>query len=218
MSVTAAQPLAEAQVLLNDPSKINYTDAKLIPLMQKAYAELQTKMMLNGLPVMKEQTSAPIDVAANVAALSDGAGLPSDLIYPIEVSERGDGSTGLFSEMTEQEWEPNLNPGPELLYWNWREEEIKFLPATTAREVRIRYMKGLTRITATSTVLGVNNSTTFLAARTAALAAWVIGRNQTHAATLQEDAKDALDDLIAVLAKRSQGLGIRRRVSRFRRR
>lgn len=216
MAIIAATPLAEAKVLLNDPSGNIYADDKMLPLLQKAYAELQTKMMLNGLPVLKE---AALATAVNIGtvALGDGSGLPSDFIYPIELAERRKNSTDLYEKMDELEWEPTTQQSDRLLYWNWREEEIKFLGATTDREVRIRYMKGLTRITATTTPISVNNSTTFLAARCAAVAALVLGSNPSRAEALNGDAGGALVDLLALLVKRQQGIGIRRRPNRYRR-
>lgn len=216
MAITAATPLAEAKVLLNDPSGNIYPDDKVLPLLQKAYAELQTKMMLNGLPVLKEQSTA-LTVVAGTLNLADGAGLPSDLVYPIELAERAQSSGAIYQQMDETDWEVDTPQSESLLYWNWREEEIKFLGATTNREVRIRYMKGLTRITATTTPIAVNNATTFLAARCAAIAAFVLGSNPTRADGLNGDAQSALTDLIAILVKRGQGLGIRRRVNRYRR-
>lgn len=218
MAVTAQTPLTEAKVLLNDPSGNIYSDASMLPLLQKAYAELQTKMMLNGLPVMKEASTA-VTVNAGTLSLSDGAGLPSDFIYPIELGERPAGSvaTVRYEDMDEMDWEPDTPATDRLLYWNWREEEIKFIGATTNREVRIRYMKGLTRITATTTPLAVNNCTTFLAARSAAIAALVLGSNPSRAEALNADAGMALTDLLGILVKRGQGLGIRRRVNRYRR-
>lgn len=216
MAITASTVLTEAKGLLNDPSGYIYSDDKLIPLLQKAYGELQTKMMLNGLPVLKE-TSVAIDVVAGTVVLGDGSGLPTDFIYPIELGERADGSTELFEDMEETDWEVTEQATDRLRFWNWREEEIKFLGATTAREVRIRYMKGLTRITAVSTPIAVNNATTFLAARCAAVAAFVIGSNPTRAEALQGDAGSALSDLLGILVKRQQGLPVRRRVNRYRR-
>jgi hypothetical protein len=119
--------------------------------------------------------------------------------------------------MTETDWEPTAIPTNRLNYWNWREEEIKFLGATVNREVRIRYMKGLTRITATTTPVTILNSTTFLGARCATIAAFVIGNNPARATALSDDAGSALSDLLAILVKRGQGLPVRRRVNRFRR-
>lgn len=216
MAYTAQEPLDEAKGLLNDPSGHIYTDARMIPLLQKAYRELQNKMMLNGLPVLKEVSSV-VDVTAGTVALGDGSGLPSDFIYPIELEERADGSSELFQGMTEREWEPEIEQTTYLRFWNFREEEIKFVGATTDREVRIKYMKGLTRITATSTPIPIIGATPYLAARAAALAAQFIGENPSRASDLNGDAAMQRDDLIALLVKRRQGLPVRRRVNRYRR-
>ncbi len=219
MAVTAAEALAECKVLLNDPSGNIYPDDRLLPLMQKAYRELQTKLLLNGLAVAKEYTlGTPIPVPIGTTQLGDGTGLPTDIVYPIEMWERAQGQTGsLFVEMTERAWEPEAKPGGSLIYWAWREEEIKFLGATTAREVRLKYMQGLTKITAATSVIEVNNATSWLAARTAAIAAFVLGSNPTRAEGLNGDAGQALEDLLRYLVKRQQGLPVRRRVNAYRR-
>lgn len=216
MAILASEPLIEAKVLLNDPNGTIYVDSQLIPLLQKAYRELQTKMMLNGLPVLKEATTPQV-VAAGTDKLGDGSGLPTDFVYPIELAERTPGSNEFFIPMTETQWELDEAPVPFLRYWNWREEEIKFLGATADREVRIRYMKGLTRITDSNTPIGINNAVSFLASRTAAIAALVLGSNPTRAEAINGDASVALDDLIGILVKREQGIGVRRRVNRYRR-
>jgi len=216
MAITAQEPLTEVKALLNDPDGNIYPDARVIPFMQKAYRELQTKMMLNGLPVLKE-SSVDIPVAAGTLLLGDGSGLPTDFIYPIELHERVSGSTDRYEEMKELAWEGDYIPSDRLLYWNWREEEVKFAGATTPREVRIRYMKGLARITGVGSNIAVNNAVSFLATRTASLAARFLGSNPTRADALDGDAGMALSDLLGILVKRDQGLGIRRRVNRYRR-
>lgn len=216
MAMTATTVIASAQSLLNDPSGNIYPTAKMIAPAQKAYAELQLKMMLNGLPVLKER-SAVVPVNTGVVLLGDGSGLPTDLVYPIHLQEQSRGSTQLFEDMTETDWEPTAQQDTKLLYWNWREEEIKFLGAKTDRDVKIRYMKGLTRITDVTTPILINNSELFLASRTGAIAAVLIGSNPTRGQALAEDAQGQLDDLLGILVKRQQGLPVRRRVNRFRR-
>lgn len=216
MAYTAQDPLTEAKSLLNDPSGHLYADDKLLPLMQKAYRELQLKMQLNGLAVMKEKSSV-ISVTAGVTALSDGAGLPSDFIYPIELKERLPASTLDWVLMEELEWEPDVTQTTTLRYWNFREEQVKFVGATANREVLMKYQKGLTPITATTTPIQVIGANSFLASRTAAIAAMVLGENPTRAEAINGDAAGSLIDLISLLVKQNQGHPIRRRVNRYRR-
>jgi len=216
MAFTAAEPLTEAKLLLNDPSGNIFPDEKLIPLMQKSYRELQTKMMLNGLPVLKEASIA-IPVSQGTTFLGDGSGLPTDFIYPIELHERPSGSGDLFTPMDERAWEPDTKPAEALQVWVYREEQVKFLGATTNREVRIRYMKGLTRIVDGTSPIGIIQSVGFLASRTAAIAALLLGANPSRAQALDVDAQVNLADVLGILVKQQQGMGIRRRVNIYRR-
>lgn len=216
MAYTAQDPLTEAKVLLNDPSGHVYADDKLLPLMQKAYRELQLKMQLNGLATMKE-ISANLTVTAGTTSLGDGSGLPSDFVLPIDLEERASGSSLKFESMEETTWEPNITPGVSLRFWNFREEQVKFPAALGNREVRMKYQKGLTRITATTTPIQIIGAETFLASRTAAIAAMVLGENPSRAEAINGDAAGALFDLIALLVKQNQALPIRRRVNRYRR-
>lgn len=215
MATTAATPLATAQSLLHDPDGVSYTNAKLIPLMQKAYRELQMKMRKAGLSPTKE-VSASITVTAGTVRLADGAGLPLDFLQPITLFERGSTSEA-WSQMDEAEFEENVDPGTTLGIWAWREEEIKFVGATGDRLVKIRYIKGLTAITGTSTALQVNNCEDFLASRTASIAALVIGENTSRAGALDIDATGQWTDLKDTLVKAQQSLPVRRITNRYRR-
>jgi len=216
MAYTAQDPVTEAKALLNDPNGHIYPDDRVLPLLQKAYRELQQKFMLNGVVVLKE-VSADIPVTAGTVLLGDGSGLPSDFVSPIELEERSLNSSELFQSMKQLDWEPNAHQGPSLHVWNFREEEIKFLGATSDREIRLKYYKGLTRITSLSTPIPVIGAVTFLAARTAAIAAYVIGENGPRSEALNGDAGMALHELLAMHVKQRQSLPIRRRVNRYRR-
>jgi hypothetical protein len=216
MAYTAQDPLTEAKILLNDPSGHVYADDKLLPLMQKAYRELQLKMQLNGLAVMKEKSSV-ITVTAGTVFLGDAAGLPSDFVLPIDLQERASGSSEDWTPMEETDWEPDIDQTATLRFWNFREEQVKFVGATANREVLMKYQKGLTRITAVTTPIQVIGAETFLASRTAAIAAIVLGENPSRAEAINGDAGGALHDLISLLVKQNQGFPIRRRVNRYRR-
>lgn len=218
MPILFSSPLAEARALLNDVSGAIYGDTPMIPLGNKVYKELQLKVAALGISTSKELTSTPIDVPALTLKLADGALLPADLIYPLRLYERSDGSTDLadFREMTEEEWEQNEKPQETLDVWTWREGEIKFRGATTAREVQIRYVKSLGSITATSSVIAILNSEQWIAQRLAAVAALVIGHNPTRASALNEDLTEIWSDLRATLVKRKQAIPVRRRRTRYR--
>lgn len=216
MAITAANILTGVKPLLNDPQGIIYTDDALLPLLKKAYKELQARLARAGMGVAKEVSSV-IPVNAGVVALGDGSGLPSGFLYPIELKEAARGaSQEEFFLMGESTWEETTQVVAELQMWSWREEEIKFRGANTNRDVLIRYMKGLTEVTATTSPITILNSELFLESRTASIAAAVLGENYTRAQSLNQDAEQWYDVLIGTLVKRGQRIPTRRRRTRYR--
>src|SRR5262245_25200457 len=216
MALLASTLLAEIKPLLNDPQGLVYSDSALLPLLSKAYRELQTRLSRAGMGVTKE-VAERVPVDANVTFLGDGAGLPTGILYPVELKEAPRGAPlQNFFLMDERNWEPNLERVSELRLWTWREEQIKFVGATTDRDVYIRYVKGLTPITDVNSPIQILNSELFLEARAAAIAAAVLGENTTRAGVLNQDAEMWYDVLIGGLVKRGQRHPVRRMRTRYR--
>lgn len=215
MAVTAATILTGAKPLLNDPSGIIYSDAALLPLLKKAHRELQQRLTRSGHQTTKE-VSAPILVTAGTVRLGDGAGLPTDLLYPVSLKEKAVGATNdNYVDMLEQSWEEDRVAQSTLMVWTWREDEIKFVGATVNREVLIRYRKGAV-ITSVGSVISILDCETFLESRTAAIAAAVLGENYSRAEALNTDAEMAYDVLSGTMTKGRQNQPVRRRRTRYR--
>jgi hypothetical protein len=214
--VAGSVMLVVKTALLNDPNGAIYPDVAMFPCMNKAYHELQTKMTRMGIPVTKEVTSPPILVPAGTTRLGDGALLPPDLILPVWLGERTPGSTQRYIDMSERNWEPNLNPSTNLIYWVWREDEIKFVGATNDRELLVRYKKGLGNITNANSPVLIINCEVWLAQRTAAIAAITIGSNPSRAKALNDDLVIIWDDFCGTLVHKNQSRPVRRRRTRYR--
>lgn len=214
MALLASSILVEARGLLNDPTGAIYPDAPMLVLANKVYKELQTKLSADGVGVVKE-ISAIVVLPTPQTVLSDGAGLPADLLYPLEVQERGVGAEN-FVGMSESEWEPDYVPSQTLNYWSWREDELKFPGATQNRDLKIKYVKSLGSIIEANSPILILNSQTWLAQRLAAVASVVIGSNPSRASLLSSDLVTIWDDLIATMIKRQQSIPVRRRRTRFR--
>jgi hypothetical protein len=212
MPDTAQQVITESQGLLNDLPGTFYTFDSLLPYLNKAYRELQDYYNLHGLKTTVEVSSL-IVVPANSEVLLN---VPADLLRPITLSERTVGSIEQFTEMDERSWEPDEVPTTHLRIWTWREETVFFRGATEPRELRIRYVKSLSPLSGAGSFIGIMNSKSALAARTAALGARYIGENPTRADELDSETGRALDRLIVTAIRQSQGLPTRRRRTRYR--
>lgn len=206
--------LTEARALLNDPAGTLWTDAFLLPFAQKAHREMQIKIACNGLPVLKKKT-AVIDVLAGATDL--GVDQPADLIEPIAMSERATGTTDLFVPMIERDRKPDEIVGSTLRYWWWEEETIRFLGATTTRDIQLYYLKGLTVPAAGGASIGLLLGETYIGPRTAALAGASIGNN-TVLDTWTPDADARIEDIVKYNVQGQQNLPVRRRAYRPRRR
>ena len=208
--MTVQEIINEAQFLLNDVGGQIYTIPALLPAVSKAYVELQNKFLENKVKLTRE-ISAVLPIPAGTTVLNGGSTppIPTDLLRPIQISE-SDGSN--FIAMEEKDWEPETPQDTLLRYWAWREGEIKFVGATSGRNIKIRYSKTLSPIVDENTTIAIDNSKTYLAARTAAIAAGVIGGNFDVAQALNGDAGVAEKTLFNTLIHEKQSTPVRRRM------
>lgn len=176
---TATEALDSARAYLNDVGKQIWTDTVLLPFLKEAHKDLLLVLWLNNIPVVKEKS-----LAINVTAVSGTTlTLPADLLEPIWLKERAQGSAQEWTQMVEKSFEPDIKQDTTLRYWTWREEQIKLVGSTTNREVLLHYWKGLAAIADATSPLGFILSETFLGPQTAGYAAGSVG-NTTLAGEL----------------------------------
>jgi hypothetical protein len=215
MSVLASAIMADAAVFLNDASQSRFTNTALLPYLKRAYRELQLELHLNDFDTLREVTSSPIVVTAGVTTLT----LPVDLIEPTFMTERLNGSSELYQEMRRVNNLPSRLASSSLLEWEWREEAINFVDATTSRQVKLRYLKSGDAITSANSLISIIDSDLYLAPMTAALAAKYIGENYDRGKELAEEAEANVDKIVRRNVKKKQGMPVRRRAfSRYLRR
>lgn len=213
---TAGDVMDSSAALLNDTAKSIYTYAKQLPYLNLALQELQEFFELNDVPV-NDQTSAVIELNANVSSVgfsSSNPHLPDDLIEIQKLWERTHGINP-YTSMTKVNILPRYMEGIEinqLLTYVWETQQIKFLPANIAIDLKIDYLRSLfTTITSSSTIISVLNSKTFLEYRTGGLCASFIGENPNRATELNNFASLGMDRTIGISAKGRQSIVTRRR-------
>lgn len=199
-----------AKVYLGDPQLQYWNFTNLIPFLRAAHRDMQLELDLNDIDVTRK-TSTIVTIQAGWTAMGVGSNLqPTDLIEPLEMAERQAGNTNdLFDPMVQTSWEVDDLQAPTLRYWNWDQETIQFLGATTNRDVKLHYIAGLTIPQSANDSLGWINSITYLAPHTAALAASDVG-NVALASRCEMKANQALDKLIRINLKPMQDRPIRR--------
>jgi len=201
----ASEVMDEAASLMNDTGKLTWGYTQLLPYMQRAYRTLELNLFLNGVRSLKE-VSLVIPVSLGAVEII----LPQDFVQPISMGERAQGTSDGFVPVTESDWE--LDPQSNgICYWNWREDALKINAPKTAREVSLRYRKGLSTIVGENSNISIPMSKSYLSAKTAANASAFGAANMERAGVLNSEAADCLNMLINSEIRNQQGLKFRRR-------
>ena len=195
MAVQLQQVLATARTLMNDDLGVSYPDETLIPKVQEAHRELQTKLWNAGSPVVRREL-----LINSLPALSSSLGLltPIDLITPFEIWENAPNAP-----LNDANWLPitesysipmGISPGNKIEYWAWREEQVLFLPASQSRSILLKYRKRLPFLNIPTDDIGIIAGELYLAARSVALLAGSLGNETVHD-KLTERANMNLDEI-----------------------
>lgn len=194
-------------VYMNDAAGASYTDQKLMPLIKLAYQSLQTELEKHSISC-KIAKSEEIKVPAGTTILS----LPGDFLIPEKLEERNWGSQDSFTEMKRALLAPNtVNPSSQLQYYDWRfNDQIHVPESNKDKGVVIYYQRSFPAIAqATDFVLG--KSEQYLISKVAAYAHIFLAQNPTLAAPCNEEAKDNLDQILAIYIHKAQAAPARRR-------
>ena len=219
---TAGQITTLVRSLLNDAQGNLFTDTLLLPYLNSAYRKVQRAIgNAGGGGFIQDDTLLVVPaVAAQDASLqvsiTDASAppnqLPTDLLVPLKLWERPNGSSDDFAEMidlTRHGGLPSREQDLVLSVWEWRADGLWFVGAMQDTQIRLRYLKAYPDFTdATSPVL-VRNSQEALAYATAALAGWA--RGSALAQKWDDAAADAIEDLVVAAVRREQQSSRRRR-------
>lgn len=219
---TAGQITSLVRSLLNDAQGNLFTDTVLLPHANSVYRKLQRALGNTGAGgFLSDDTLLVVAAFAAPGAslqtsLTDATAppnqLPTDLLVPLKLWERPDGSSDDFVEMvdlTRHGGLPSRVQYTTLSVWEWRADGIWFLGATQDTQIRLRYLKAYPDLTDSTSPVLVRNSQEAIACATAALAGWA--RGSPLAAKWDDAASDALEDLVSQAVRREQQTSRRRR-------
>jgi hypothetical protein len=210
------------RALINDAAGSVFNDGTLMPLLNSAYRALQRELAEAGVSVLVSQVDLDLPLTSGLTAteLTDTSTpqLPTDLMVPHQLWEHQSGSSDLFVPMEKiVSGLPNLQPGSFLRMWEWREDTIQLLGATSEVTVRLRYEKVLPQLVLGTDPILIRASNDALAYATAAVAARARGAHAL-AADMQTTAMEATEKLIERYIRPEQFKARRRKPYSFHRR
>lgn len=213
----SAAALLNDQGLLNDGVPTLFTYTAQIPYLNIALGELReileqynvqaTNATITSLIVPAGTTEIP-EYDPNISN-----SLPKDLIGIQHLWERTEGQTEDYLDMQRLEFLPPYSVQTTcLVYWTYQDQKLKFVGATSNRQLRMDYIADkLPDIIDPTDAINLINAQSFLIYRTAALCAEFIGENTSRANSLNSDANLSLDRFLQIGIKDKQAIPTRRR-------
>ena len=213
MASTSGSVMLRAAAHLNDSNQLVYTSDVLLPMFNMALDELQEELAIYEIGEIKKN-SIIILVPAGSKSLPQ---MPVDFLESISLIERGGGSNGAWTNVTEvRAIDPALS-NTNILQWAEKMSTIDINAPLVDREVMLEYVASLGLVDTENTPLDIESSRRFLALLTARNAARDLGNSLAKANTYEPDIGRARDRLTRRLQKKNQNvMGVRRRPYRGR--
>jgi hypothetical protein len=227
--------LSRARVILNDAviaggDVLTNTYPGMSSLVNLAYANIQKELTSVGVEVFTDYVwlmAVPVmptvdpearliitDTATNIiypSGIGDAAfvapQLPSDMIEPLELWERQNGTANRAIEITEpNDGLSNSSQGLYLMEWEWGAyqsvDALMFRGALQVQDVKIKYVKQLPRIAGPLDPVplrGVDNAAAYQVAKI-----FATGRGSTVAASFGADGKNEIFLLQSIATRKGQ--------------
>lgn len=211
-----------ARSLLNDQAGNVFTDQFLLPFAQMAYRRINKALgNIKSATFIKDNVLLvvpavnPVDSSVQVGITDSTAPpnqLPTDMLVPLKIWERVNGSSDNFDEMTDLTDEGGLPPQPQaaqLIYFEWRSDGLYFIGATQDTQIRMRYQAIPADVTSPLASVLLRDGQNTMALLTAATAG--LTRGSPLAANYKEQGDDALEAMKDSVIHQMQNQTRRRR-------
>lgn len=209
--------------LVNDIAQNWATDAILLPYLNAAYLDVQHALAGAGgdefveddillvLAAVPTNQQDPGTQAAINNATAPPNQLPSNLLVPLKLWERPNGSGADFTAMVDLTNKGGLPSRPQesiLHEWEWRTDGLYFVGATQDTQLRLRYQSMFLPLTGPMDIVLIRGAQDCLAYKTAALAGGARGSPFMEQMLALHDT--SLELLIAQNVRANARQGVRR--------
>ena len=226
----------EGQIWTDSPTISPFVLPLLNSSIREVYRELRNvgdpqlifdNYIIEGLPILDSPTNGPGGADATVQTTLSTVGyfdgvqlwpnfqLPSNMLYPTKLWERCTGTNDNFEPMHQvQDGLPGQQQNQVLGKWEWRNNVLNFMGATTQRDIRLRYLGALPQFFSTtmdfnSTYVPIQDSADVLAYLVAVSYGRMLG--SPGVAELLAEQKNQLFQLKNATTRRAQSTNYQRR-------
>lgn len=213
MADTLTTVTGKVRALLNDLDVQEYQDSVLLPYVGMAQSQLDSFLRAKGIEKYRLEATVTVPAGVTLLTLTSTPPLPADFVQPVVLHERASGSTKAtdWRGMVQvREDLPNEEAREILGYWSWQGGGIRFVGATTAREVQIDYLNVPPEVALPTDVLPMIDSAEAIAALTASLVCGAKGADAAEAKFERRYLRER-DNLYAAAMRQKQRRVLRRK-------
>ncbi len=223
--ITPAQIIDLAASDMNDSAQRVYNWTSMRPYLNVALLELLERYEESNIPITSKQMSGVINVPIGETEIgyTGVSQLPPDLLEIEVMWESNDGGNSWSMTTRRDTIDPNIATGSNLIYFGvyvWRGDHVQVPACTSIMQVKFEYIRKIINVPLLASQenqpLPLDREILFLAHKTAALCAALIGQNETRAGELTELAEQAINRELNIPIKSQQSIPYRRRPFRSR--
>ena len=181
MADTLSTVTAKTRALLGDLEAQLYADSFLVTYVGMAQSQLDAFLASKGVARYRKEALITVPAGTVELTLTTTPALPADFVHAVALHERPSGSTKAsdwIGMARVREDLPNLEQGETLGLWNEQGGALRFVGATTDRQVQLDYMCVPSEVALPGDTLPMANSAEALAYLTAYLVAESAGAHQ----------------------------------------
>jgi hypothetical protein len=221
---TLGQVTSLMRSLLNDAAGNWATDTVLLPYANSGYRTVQRKVANAGGGGFITDNTELIVAAVPAASIDPGTQvvlndatappnqLPSNLLLPLVIKERPNGSNQDFADMRDLTLHgglPSRRQMATLNEWEWRQDGIYFVGATQDTQIRLRYTSAFPDLSGPTDIILIRGAQEAIAYAGVGLSG--LARGSPLAEKIDQIATDAIEDVIVMNVRAQQNAGVRRR-------
>ena len=197
---------------INQPGSRQFTDPEIKEHINRALGAIQMGLQSHGVKDIRAEATITLPAAATSITSATTPALPTGFASPIRLWEKnGD----LWRDMTQvkDHLPQNAQQGERLVWWEWREQGLRFVGATQAIDVKIHYRMNVTDVAYPTDTISLSNLTEVIIAKASAIGAVIAGLSTAQ--YFEDQYRLLFDQYLGLDAKHGQATGFRRQRRRL---
>jgi len=197
---------------VNQPGSRQFTDPEIKEFINQALATIQMGLQSHGVRDIRAEATITLTALATSLTTATTPALPTGFASPIRLWEKnGD----LWQDMyqVKDHLPQNAIQGERLIWWEWRDQGIRFVGATKNVDIKIHYRMNVTDVAYPTDTISLSNLTAVVVNKASALAATIAGLSTAQ--YFEDQYRLLFDQYLGIDAKHGQATGFRRKRRRI---